>query len=106
MRRPYANYDKEIHDQIQVIWKESPDLRVLTDFVKGMLVEILASSKHVEKVGEIGMATSCGFLDKQLYVAVNFSDPLSGDSLESLSQIFFLPEVRFLRRRLSEETKE
>jgi hypothetical protein len=105
MRRPYANYDKEIHDQIQAIWKESPDLRVLTDFVNGMLVEIIASTKHAERIGAIGIATSCGFLEGGLYIAVNFSDPTNMRSQEELSQIFFLPEVRFLRHRQSKGTE-
>ncbi len=102
MSRPYQDYNKEIRDQINLIWKETPNLRVLSDFVKGMAAQIISSIKHPEKIGHIGMITSCGYLEGGLYVAVNFSDPASN----TLSQIFFLPEVRFLREKQVVENKE
>ncbi len=97
MHRPYEDFDKEIHSQIAVIWNKTPDLRVIADYVKGMRVEILTSAKHPEKIGITGIATGCGILEKELYISVNFSDPAKIKNQESISQIFFLPEVRFLR---------
>ncbi len=106
MRRPYQNYDKEIHDQIQVIYKDTADLRVLSDFVKGMIVEILSSVKHPEMVGSVGIATSCGILEGEIYIAINFSDAASGNYLETLSQIYFPREIKFLRQKPSLEKIE
>jgi len=99
MRRPYQNFDKEVKDLIHSIWKETPDLRVVSDFLKGLLVEIVSSPKHPDRIGIKGIATSCGFLEGELYVAVNFADPAHDNYQKSLSQIFFLPEVRFLRQK-------
>ena len=94
---PYADYDREIRAIVRTILRETPDLRVITDFLKFNHVEIIDSRKHPDRVGMKGIVTSCGTQEEQLYVGVKF-DPLDmKKSTPSLSQIFFLTEVRFLR---------
>lgn len=99
--RPYLDFDKEIRSILRTIYGETPDLRVLTDFVKYLNVEILESRNHPERIGFQGTVTSCGMKENQLYLGINFDLPGEQKIKGSLSQIFFLSEVRFLRTRVN-----
>jgi hypothetical protein len=82
---------------VRTILRETPDLRILTDFLKFNHVVILTSRKHPDKIGVHGTVTSCGTQEEQLYVGVNFDKPGKQPAKISLSQIFFLTEVKFMR---------